>query len=268
MVTNAVLKLANIIKIKISSINLYIMKKPLLTFPGWKITVFTFFFLPVFLTLSVCQYDRSNDKQLLLDSYQVKKLKPAISYENVDWKLTLDFQNVILTGPLTSLSGFLLDNSTNAGKPGYKQIVPVLMDDGFVLLIDLGWIEKDFNIQDRQRVLPKINTQINATGFLRPVPERVTLKDIKIENQDVLQSLDLALLENKYKKPIRPWLLNLDPFHPQATIDTWQPTVVSPQRHFGYSVQWFLMAIALLGMYLYLSYRSSGDHYERSKTQR
>jgi surfeit locus 1 family protein len=53
--------------------------------------------------------------------------------------------------------------------------------------------------------------------------------------------------------------LRLDETTPSALPRYWPVTSMSPEKHRGYAVQWFLMAIAVIIAFGYFTFRSDPD---------
>lgn len=50
-----------------------------------------------------------------------------------------------------------------------------------------------------------------------------------------------------------------------ATYETqWPVVAMGPEKHLGYAVQWFAMALALLGLYLYLGWHNAREKHHGS----
>ena len=48
---------------------------------------------------------------------------------------------------------------------------------------------------------------------------------------------------------------------PGAYRTDWPVVAMGPEKHLGYAVQWFAMAAALLGLFLYLGWHNAGRHH-------
>lgn len=138
-----------------------------------------------------------------------------------------------------------LDNQTDEGRVGYRLVRPLQTAAG-LLAVDIGWIQAD---ADRSRLpvvsLPE-DDSVELTGFIvRPYLPPLSLGS---HRQDPLtarvQSLQPALLARHWGEPVLPFILRTAE---GAVLESgWQPVVMGPERHTGYAIQWFSMALAVL----------------------
>ena len=54
-------------------------------------------------------------------------------------------------------------------------------------------------------------------------------------------------------RPLFPYSVRLDAGQPGALRVDWEPINTQPEKHTGYAVQWFAMAIALVLFWVYSS---------------
>lgn len=66
-----------------------------------------------------------------------------------------------------------------------------------------------------------------------------------------LLQVDLAAMEKSLGKPLLPWVVQLDETSPVAQTVYWPVVNMSADKHIAYAVQWFLMAFALVILWLY-----------------
>lgn len=239
-------------------------------------------FLPLLVRLGFWQLDRANEKQQELTVYQQRQDLPAIPVGELKQSAAAKYRAVSLQGRYDREHYWLLDNQPRAGKAGYEVIMPFISQEG-VLLINRGWVEAS----PRRDVLPAINTpagEVLITGYLSPSQENAifnnTISDLAIEwpkrvlQVNVTESLealkqnkgDLTFLLNDNSAGIEKntiehrnaeLLLRIDTGSPGALLTEWPLVNTKPEKHKGYAVQWFSMALALLMLYLWFLYRSA-----------
>jgi surfeit locus 1 family protein len=66
----------------------------------------------------------------------------------------------------------------------------------------------------------------------------------------VVGEIDPLLLEPVLGAPVLPRVLRLAPESDHGFRRDWPTVSMTPQRHYGYAVQWFGLAVALLVMYI------------------
>jgi cytochrome oxidase assembly protein ShyY1 len=223
--------------------------------PGRLLWVFVVFFLPLFFSLGVWQLNRAQEKEQLIS----ESTGPLLSMDAIDWRAPPLYRDVHLSGDIESDVVILLDNKTHNGQFGYEVFVPV-NTGGHRFLVSLGWVSGSPDRSQLPTLLipPKFNT-VEAT--IRHAPTNPLFgveSNLQHENNDqvwIVQSLTLPWLQGVFEKSFSGFLqlktTEIDGVGPQV----WQPTVMSPAKHRGYAWQWFSMAVALLGMFLYAGFK-------------
>ncbi len=79
----------------------------------------------------------------------------------------------------------------------------------------------------------------------------------------VVQQVDLARIEEQLGAPLLPFVLRLSPNSEHGYVREWQIRPgLSPERHVGYAVQWFALALALVALCMWAAVRRvpEGNH--------
>ncbi len=142
----------------------------------------------------------------------------------------------------------LLDNQVWKGQVGYLIFQPVQVTSGFeakgkYFLVELGFIKSN---KDR-RILPAIEelTQsLNIEGRVyqrqsNPISDKLYAE---LGWPKRIQNLNIEALEVELGLHLLPFVVqpsNLNLAYPQP----WKPVPMSSQKHFGYALQWFSMAL-------------------------
>ena len=70
----------------------------------------------------------------------------------------------------------------------------------------------------------------------------------------IVQQVDAKILSNRLKKNIYPHIVRLNKGEEGALPRFWPDTVMPPEKHRGYAVQWFTMALAVVIAWLFFSF--------------
>ncbi|HVN42823.1 MAG TPA: SURF1 family protein [Steroidobacteraceae bacterium] len=163
------------------------------------------------------------------------------------------YQHVTVDGRFDSDHQVLLDNMpSSTGQPGYRVLTPLRRDDSArLLLIDRGWVP----LGPTRHVLPAVAvaaTPRTVAGRLDvlPVPG-VRLGAASAPGATgwprVLNFPLVADLEAVLGQPVEPRIVLLDGAQPDGFERQWRPSVgFPPERHLGYALQWFALAVAVL----------------------
>ena len=222
---------------------------------GWLLALVA---MTVFCLLGCWQLQRMQHKQALLQAQAVAAAQPPTTLSRA----------LAAAGPVHGildhgrfLSGLvLLDNQMRQGRAGVKLYRPFRSDDGVVLLVDLGW-----RPLPADRALPDVApppSPVAVRGLLAPAPAPgLALGPVTTPAgpqrwlASRLQADALAPLLGLPGLPAR--VLRLDPalpFGDERDLDL-LPNTLPPQRHLGYAVQWFGLALTVLVVALVLEWR-------------
>jgi cytochrome oxidase assembly protein ShyY1 len=154
----------------------------------------------------------------------------------------------------------LLDNQLRDGRAGVLVLNPLRIEgQPAELLVARGWLP----LTDGVRGLPTVDRpagQLRLAGFLdHPTAAGLSLGQApagQIADPLLVTRIDLGWLEARLQRPLLPWVLYLDPAAPAGFDRDWTPRSLPPQRHRGYAVQWWGLAVAVLLIYLVLAWRS------------
>lgn len=165
-----------------------------------------------------------------------------------------------------------LDNQMRAGKAGVRMYCVLLPDDGVqALLVDAGWWPLD-----ARRTLPvfgcPLGQGVAVRGLLAPPPSSGLARGDALAaagpQRWLATRLDLPAIARalKLSTGIAPRVLRLDPARNKGDAGVMLapgerdldilPNTLSPERHLGYAVQWFGLALAALVIAIVLTLRS------------
>lgn len=239
----------------------------------WVAVMLTVVSVGLLIKLGFWQLDRGNEKlqyeqQLLKRSQQSPKdLELVISdWQRGNTQTQVDLTRQIWNGQkvnvtLTAQSGlvFLLDNQINQGVVGYViYMLGNVRSQGVDkrILIDLGFVAAS---NDR-RELPELGDILLPTTMsgrlytrsINPLSQTLGLEETTPKR---IQNLNIEELSQYSNQEVMPFVFqpqNLDSW-PYELL--WRPTAMKSDKHFGYSVQWFVMAVVLLLLMVLIGYR-------------
>jgi cytochrome oxidase assembly protein ShyY1 len=222
--------------------------------PGVLLWVFTAFFLPLFVSLGVWQLNRANEKEQLL---QAESLTP-MAFEQIDWQSPPLLRTFELSGKVQTNTIFLLDNKTRDGLFGYEAFALVSTDRGDIAL-SLGWLKGS---ADRNE-LPVVNLPIALSAAAVTIRQAPTNPLFGVEaNYGHPNDKRIWITQTLTTDWLQPFAENKVLGFGQLQLAeelglgpvVWQPVNMSPEKHRSYAMQWFGMAAALLGMFLYAGF--------------
>lgn len=173
----------------------------------------------------------------------------------------LRFYQVIVRGHYVPQYQILLDNRVHNGKPGYFVITPLRISDSDVLvLINRGWVPQGATRADLPQVMPPAGMQ-SITG-LATVPQQqgFHLGPAVFDStswSSVWQYLDWKHYREQVGQAVQPIVVLLDADKPGGYVREWRRLDAGIAVHQGYALQWFSLALALVAIYVFLTWRGA-----------
>ena len=218
----------------------------------WRTTLATVMLIPTLLFLGFWQLDRADEKVDLIARMDERRVLPPITPLQAQ-QLRVDAladRQVALSATFTDGQYVLLDNRLRSGRFGYE-VVAFVEDQGFVVPLNLGWIEGDASRQTLPEVSLPVGTHELTGRLYQPSSEAFMLgaNPFPAALPGVVQQLSFAdwagNLEAQFAQPIFAFEVRAGEFEPVAFVADWATVNQTPAKHQGYAVQWFTMAAAL-----------------------
>lgn len=221
--------------------------------PGWLPSVVVLLLLPGLVALGFWQLTRAEEKRQLLAAHQARQLAALISIDELERHADPAYQRVQLQGFFDARHTLLLDNRTRDGKVGVEVLQPFYdQTSGLWLLLNRGWLPWP----DR-RIAPTFATpdtplRLQATVYVPP-GEAFQLQSAGVASgwPRVVSEVKPDVLWQQLGRGGLSYELRLLP-GPASFRSDWAVIAMSPDKHLGYAVQWFALAAALLGLFIYL----------------
>jgi cytochrome oxidase assembly protein ShyY1 len=227
---------------------------------NWKILLLVLIAVPLLMRLGFWQIERAEEKQKLQAQFDQQSSLPPIALAAsiqaaADQDLAQGNQRLSFAGHFDNHHMLLLDNRIKNGSVGYEVLAPFTTDQGARLLVNRGWIE---GFADRRQlpVIPPVEERVELIAKVYvPLGEPVLLQADQWSEQwpIVVQSVDINRLAERMDISFYPYLLRIEAAESGALLVDWPAVNTRAEKHWGYAVQWFLMAAALLVFLLYSS---------------
>ncbi|MEC6815572.1 SURF1 family protein [Photobacterium toruni] len=205
--------------------------------------VFSIAAVSLLLKLSWWQLSRADEKKQLQSQIQERQQIPVVDLA----RLPIDplWHSITLEGEFDNQHPILLDNQLYRGRPGYHLYLPFISQQQQVL-VNVGWIAAS-PYREILPVLPQLNGRKVISGVIAPAQQLLQFKpDSRDESWPFrVQNIELDRLSRRLQQPLLPWVIQISASSPMALTQTWQPVVMGPKKHYGYAMQWFLLAIAV-----------------------
>lgn len=222
----------------------------------WKVWLFCAVFLPVTVSLGFWQLDRAEQKRQLLTQSQKQADLPEQLFEQATGisspEAVYTFRPFRLRGQYRPFH-VLLDNRTRDGKAGYEVLTPFAHVDGHVYWVNRGWVQAGRYRAD----LPALDVPMGATeisGHFYVPANSPDVEGLEPLADKVIrtQALNWPVLAEFAQESIGTAAIFgaefrlRDDAQPGALRTGWPVAAMSPEKHTGYAVQWFGLALALV----------------------
>ena len=202
-------------------------------------------------SLGLWQLDRAEEKRAFERALDEVQEAPYLAVQSAELLSAMDrFTRVELDGRYEPGRQGLLDAQIHQGRAGYRVWTLFRLENDEAVLVDRGWVPAD---GDRTR-LPDLTLTDNhrlVRGMVAPFPEpglRLGPADLGREAWPRrLHWPDAADAKVVWGENLSTVIILLDPAEPDGFVREWNPVgPITPERHLGYAVQWFGLALALL----------------------
>ena len=217
--------------------------------------------LSLLISLGFWQLDRADEKRAIEDQIASANAGDVELVTSVEFLKNKEYYHVRLQGSYIGDKQFIYDNQIVDQVSGYYVLTPlVLKGDSKAVLINRGFIAwngrrdklADIDIADKltevkvQISKPVKRMELEASELTGDFP--VLIQALDLDEMSAIASLDLASVVGL-----------LSPESENGFVRQWEPYAGSIERHIGYAIQWFLMALVLafIGIRLALKQRKN-----------
>ena len=233
------------------------------------------------------QLERADEKIRLIDAAAAARAEEPVDVRSLgDPEAAADaYRRVRAEGRWLDERQFLWDNRAHAGRPGLEVVTPLLLDDGRVVLVNRGWTP-----------LPTLRSELPDVAVPDASPD-VPSSVSSVTSSDASSGGGRVVLTGLASRPSRGfsggaafvegapwprWLQHFDydavgdalgatlvplvvqperggPADAALLVENWQPAASGPEKHWSYAVQWFAMAAALAGLFVFANLRRPGS---------
>lgn len=228
--------------------------------PGIIPSVAVLILLPALVALGFWQLDRAEQKRGLMAAHQQQEIAAPISLNQLEGSVDPAYVRVKLSGSFDTQHSLLLDNRMRGGKAGVEVLQPFYDQvSGLWVLLNRGWLPWPDRRVPPQFTTPDTPLQLIASVYVS-LGDGLQLQDVaetagwpklvtKVDAKALWKKLGRGGMDNQVRLQAGP-----------AAFDTeWPVVAMSPDKHVGYAVQWFAMALTLLGLFIYLGVHNARE---------
>ncbi|MFZ2315590.1 MAG: SURF1 family protein [Gammaproteobacteria bacterium] len=209
------------------------------------------------ISLGSWQLSRASQKKILLQTFAARTAQAPLNIKDLDPKKDQRFYRLSVTGHFDNAHTILLDNKTFNRQVGYEVYTPFYpQHSNQPILVDRGFLP----VANRRTQLPFIDDilgMVNITGLINKPPAYFALGkmlDAPTKRFPLrVEYININEVNQLVNQKFRPFVFNLASDSPYAYPLEWQIVIMSPEKHLGYAVQWFALALTLLVLFAVLN---------------
>ena len=204
----------------------------------------TFAFL---VSLGFWQLERADDKRSIEASIKQANTGSVELIKKEEGLQSKEYYEVRLQGKYLSDKQFIYDNQIVDQVSGYYVLTPYALEgQSKAILINRGFIPWNGRRDKLADIVIGQETREIKVQISKPI-KRMELKpsEVVIQFPALIQSIDLQDMADRAKVDFSSVIGLLDASASNGFIRKWEPYTGSIEKHIGYAVQWFLMALVL-----------------------
>ena len=204
--------------------------------------IFVFLFITLFCVLGTWQLYRLQWKQDLINQISEGLKSTPIKYSQ---NINKNYQKVVLKGKYNFKNQIYLYSLNDKGQPGFDVVTPFETFNKENVLVNRGWIKKEFKNSLEINTLSK-----NIRGMLREANRKNLFTPDNDMNENIWFSINLEDVQKITGKRFNKFIVYLE----DQNINIPKPkkiTVDVPNNHLKYAITWYLISISILFYYLY-----------------
>ena len=198
-------------------------------------------------SLGFWQLDRADQKRTIEASIQKANTGVVELIVNQNELLNKEYYEVRLQGSYIGDKQFIYDNQIVDQVSGYYVLTPfVLTGQSNAIMINRGFIPWNGRRDQLDDIAVDSAFREVKIQVSRPI-KRIELKTSDISNQFpvLIQAIDFDVIEEISSTSFVDVIGLLDPSSDDGFVRKWEPYTGSIEKHIGYAIQWFLMALVL-----------------------
>ncbi len=219
-------------------------------------TLATLLLVPLLLSLGLWQANKADKKQAMQDIYEQRGQSALVQIGAEPLNLEgIRFSRVAVRGYYEPAYQVLLDNQIYKGQAGYHVITPLRIAGSTIrVMVNRGWVPIGVD-RNKLPVIVSPQSEVEVTGYAQePSGKYLELAqpdDTQQGWQKVWQNLDIKRYKKSVPFAIYPITILLDPASSAGGyMRDWPKPDARIEVNRGYAIQWYLMTIALMVIYL------------------
>ena len=222
----------------------------------WVITIAALIGIGLTLALGRWQLSRASQKEDLQAAITAQRQHAALgNTELVDVMVTAVnplgsvHRTVMLRGSWVASQTVFLDNRQMNAKPGFYVITPMVLEKtNHAVLVQRGWIGRNFNDREHLVDVPTDSGLVEILGRIAPSPPELLELGVAGTGR-IRQNLEIELFKAETGLPLLPVsILQLD-VASDGLLRDWPVAAATAGKNYGYAFQWFGLSLLITLIY-------------------
>ena len=219
----------------------------------WLLTVSALLAVGVTLALGRWQLSRAAQKETLHARMLARADQGALDTAALTAlpDATLELQRrVRLRGQWLAQHTVYLDNRQMNDKQGLYVVTPMQLEGGAVVLVQRGWVARNFIDRTSLPALPSAPGVIEIEGRIAPAPSRL-YQFGAAETGRIRQNLDIAGFSAESGLALLPVSVQQTGAPSDGLLREWPIVGAGVETHYGYAFQWFALSALITALYVW-----------------
>ncbi|WP_050476439.1 SURF1 family protein [Herbaspirillum rhizosphaerae] len=228
----------------------------------WVPLVATLVVAAIGVSLGQWQTRRGDEKQAIQDKMAERQAAPAIGLSGNVLQLDIDqneYRHVRVKGEFVSSWTSYLDNRPYNGAPGFYVLTPFkIADSDTAVLVERGWTPRDISDRTKVPALPAPAGVVEIEGVIRrDAGHLLQLGAAEAPKPGaIMQNLDLPAYAAASSLKLAPFLIEQGGAMKDGLVRDWPAPSLGIERHRGYAVQWYALALMAVIFFVVTGFRS------------
>ncbi|MBI2784887.1 MAG: SURF1 family protein [Legionella longbeachae] len=222
--------------------------------PSWSMLILTIVFFSLFIRLGFWQIYRADEKTKMIAAQKRQEKQKPVPWTNKQ-KLPVQYERIAISGNYLP-QVFLLDNQHHQHRFGYDVLSPLELSGGAIIMVNRGWVPGDIT----REILPDIKipaglVKLHGSAYF-PSKNQWVLGPVleeKGKGTMIIERVDAQLISQVLQKAVSPFIIRLSKQDTNGFVREWETVAMPPQRHLGYALQWFVMGLVVLIIFVALN---------------
>lgn len=224
----------------------------------WTLTAAVLLGVALTAALGRWQLQRAAQKEAIEAGIASRAALPVLEQSSLQHDDDVDMllhRRVRLHGRWLAQRTVYLDNRQMFGRPGFFVLTPLELSPGRVVMVQRGWIARDFQNRSHLLAIDTPEGPVELAGRIAPPPAR--LYDFAAASQGdspIRQNLDLSAFRRDTGLPLVPWTVVQTGAASEGLQRDWTPVTSGVERHYGYAFQWFGLCALIVVLYAWFQF--------------